>query len=315
MFHVMAGLHSQPAVASSAGLGREAGFLSRRLRCTLLGTAIFAVGLIHAELRALLPRRGPDRHGLQAVGQHYRFAAAEVAPPEQRSQRDRPGDGCRGDLGDPRAGDGQALQGLGDAGPVPRHLHRAGRVASDLDGWTIAKVSRLRRVSAPTPIFALVTRPSFIAAAIAGLVAYGTMNLIMAATPLQMKLCGFGVNDSTDVIRAHAICMFAPGFISGRLIDRYGPHRVILVGGVLNFLCIAIALSGSEFSTFIVALMALGVGWNFMFVGASALLTTAHSAAERVRAQATNDFIVFGMVAIDRASARARYAAAGWIAV
>jgi MFS family permease len=306
---------SIPAGMIFARLGRKAGFLAGAAM-TLIGTIMFAIGVIQADF--LIYSLGAIPTGLGfGVGQHYRFAAAEVAPPAQRSR---------------------AIALVMAAGVISAILgpemvkHSKEMAMPVLFLGTYIALATLPAISmvllaitalppspprqrSPTPILALIVRPNFITAAIAGLVAYGTMNLIMAATPLQMKLCGFGVDDSTDVIRAHAICMFAPGFISGRLIDRYGPHRVILIGGLLNFVCIAVALSGSEFSTFVVALMALGVGWNFMFVGASALLTTAHSAAERVRAQATNDFIVFGMVAITSFSSGAIHAASGWTAV
>ncbi len=306
---------SIPAGIIFARLGRKAGFLAGAAM-TLIGTIMFAIGLIQADFVMYCLGAIPTGLGF-GVGQHYRFAAAEVAPPAQRSR---------------------AIALVMAAGVIsailgPELVKHSKEMAMPVlflgtyialailpaVSMVLLAITALPpsppRQSAPTPIFAIIARPNFLTAAFAGLVAYGAMNLIMAATPLQMKFCGFGVNDSTDVIRAHAICMFAPGFISGRLIDRFGPHRVIIVGGLLNFLCIGIALTGSEFSTFIVALMALGVGWNFMFVGASALLTTAHSAAERVRAQATNDFIVFGMVSITSFSSGAIHAAAGWSVV
>jgi predicted MFS family arabinose efflux permease len=172
-----------------------------------------------------------------------------------------------------------------------------------------------RRDTSPTPLGQIMARPAFITAVIAGLVGYGTMNLIMTATPLQMMLCGYGVDDSTSVIRAHSIAMFAPGFVTGRLIGRFGPHRVICMGGLLCIACASMSLAGSAYMTFIVALSVLGFGWNFMFVGATALLATAHDAVERVRAQAANDFIVFGTVTATSFTSGALHNDAGWIAV
>jgi MFS family permease len=137
----------------------------------------------------------------------------------------------------------------------------------------------------------------------------------MASTPIQMMLCGFGVDDSTAVIRAHSIAMFAPGFITGPLIGRFGPHRVICAGGALCITCAALSLTGSAYLTFTVALCLLGTGWNFMFVGATALLATAHDAIERVRAQAANDFIVFGTVTATSFTSGALLNGAGWVAV
>jgi MFS family permease len=142
---------------------------------------------------------------------------------------------------------------------------------------------------------------------------YGAMNLVMSSTPLQMTICGFGVDSAAEVIRAHSIAMFLPGFVTGRLIQRFGAHRVILAGALLTSFCVAVDLGFDPFfSTFVVALMLLGVGWNFMFVGGTALLTTAHSAEERVRVQATNDFIVFGTVAATAFASGAIEATAGW---
>jgi MFS family permease len=141
------------------------------------------------------------------------------------------------------------------------------------------------------------------------------MNLIMTATPLQMMLCGFGVDASTGVIQAHSIAMFAPGFITGRLIGRFGVHRVICAGAALTMTCAALSLAGPVYMNFIVALSMLGVGWNLMFVGATALLATAHDAVERVRAQAANDFIVFGTVTATSFASGALENTAGWVAV
>ncbi len=307
---------SIPAGIVFARLGRKAGFLLGAA-ATLLGTIMFAIGLIQADFVMYCLGAIPTGLGF-GIGQHYRFAAAEVAPPAQRSR---------------------AIALVMAAGVIsailgPELVKHSKEMAMPVlflgtyimlailpaIGLVLLSITELPpsppRQTSPTPLLTIITRPNFMTAAFAGLVGYGTMNLIMAATPLQMKLCGFGVNDSTDVIRAHAICMFAPGFVTGRLIDRIGPHRVILLGGLLNFICIAIAVSGSnEFSTFIVALATLGVGWNFMFVGASALLSTAHNPAERVRAQAANDFIVFGTVAVTSFSSGAIHAAQGWAAV
>jgi hypothetical protein len=159
-------------------------------------------------------------------------------------------------------------------------------------------------------------RPDFIAAVVSSLAGYGTMNLVMASTPLQMMVCGFGVAASADVIRAHSIAMFAPGFVTGRLIQKFGVHQMILLGGALTLSCVAINIYEPPlFTTFLVALALLGVGWNFMFVGGTTLLTTAYALEERVRVQATHDFIVFGSVAITAVTSGAVQAMAGWKAL
>lgn len=167
----------------------------------------------------------------------------------------------------------------------------------------------------PVPIRQILARSDFIVAVIAGLVAYGSMNLVMATTPLEMMLCGFSVNDSTNVIRLHAIAMYAPGFITGRLIQRFGVHQIILAGGLLTMAAAATAISGLAYAFFVGALVMLGLGWNFMFVGATALLGQAHDQAERVRAQAMNEVIVFGTVTFTSLLSGMMQHLVGWTAL
>jgi MFS family permease len=168
------------------------------------------------------------------------------------------------------------------------------------------------RPKSPTPLFEIIRRPAFLTAAVTGAIAYGTMNLVMTSTPLEMMACGFAVAASATVIQAHAVAMFAPGFVTGRLIARYGARRIIAVGAVLNAGCVVVALMGSDFWHFMVALVLLGLGWNFMFTGATTLLSEAHSGPERVRAQAANDFIVFGTTAFTALASGAAHAGFGW---
>jgi MFS family permease len=170
-----------------------------------------------------------------------------------------------------------------------------------------------KRTGIPVPFRRIFARPDFIAAVVSSLVGYGSMNLIMASTPLQMLLCGFGVAASADVIRAHSIAMFAPGFVSGRLIQKFGVHQIIMIGGLLTLACVVVNVYEPPlFTTFLVALALLGIGWNFMFVGGTTLLTTAYAPEERVRVQATHDFIVFGSVAMTALTSGAVQATQGW---
>lgn len=149
------------------------------------------------------------------------------------------------------------------------------------------------------PFRDIITRPNFVAAVISSLVGYGTMNLLMASTPLEMMLCGFGVAASAEVIRAHSVAMYAPGFVTGRLIQTFGNHQIILVGAALTTGAVALnLLFPSLFWTFFIALAILGIGWNFMFVGGTTMLTTSYQSHERVKVQATHDFIVFANVAM-----------------
>jgi predicted MFS family arabinose efflux permease len=165
------------------------------------------------------------------------------------------------------------------------------------------------------PVSEIIARPAFIAAAAAGMVAFGSMNLLMTSTPLEMMLCGFTVGASATVIQVHALSMYGPGFFTGRLIQRFGARPIIVAGVVLNVVCIAIGVSGRSYGHFLVALGLLGLGWNFMFVGATTLLGTAHAPEERVRAQAANDLLVFGTVACTAFLSGAVHARAGWDAM
>ena len=141
------------------------------------------------------------------------------------------------------------------------------------------------------------------------------MNLVMTSTPVEMMLCGFGVGASATVIQAHAIAMYGPGFVTGRLIARFGTTRIATIGAVLSALCVLVGLGGQGFWHFTAALVLLGVGWNFMFVGATTMLSAAHDPAERVRAQAANDLIVFGTVACTAFLSGAVHAGGGWTAL
>jgi MFS family permease len=171
------------------------------------------------------------------------------------------------------------------------------------------------RAATPVPLGTIIARPTFLTAAIAGLVAYGSMNIVMAAVPLQMQFCGFSIAASVHVIQLHSIAMYAPGFFTGRVIQRLGHHACIMMGGVVTLLCAALSLASPTFPHFALALMLLGLGWNLMFTSASALLATGFAAGERVRAQLANDVIVFGTVAMTSLSSGALFAGGGWGAV
>jgi MFS family permease len=313
MAATMAG--SIPAGIVFARLGRKAGFLIGSM-AMLLGTGIFALGVVRGDFVLYCLGAIPTGLGF-GIGQHFRFAAAEVADPHARS----------------RAISLVMTGGLVSAVLGPALVNHTVNLFSPLlFVGTYAAMALLPIVTmgllavvrlpppppvafSPTPVLAIITRPTFLTAVIAGLVAYGSMNLIMTSTPLQMMLCGFAVTDSTGVIGLHSIAMFAPGFVTGRLIQRFGPHRVICAGGLLTISCAALSVAGATYMNFVVALMTLGVGWNLMFVGATALLATAHDAQERVRAQAANDFIVFGTVALTSFSSGALHSVGGWAAV
>jgi MFS family permease len=141
---------------------------------------------------------------------------------------------------------------------------------------------------------------------------YGVMNLLMAATPLAMQICGLPYSDTALVLEWHVIGMFAPGFFTGSLIQRFGILKVMGTGVVLNFICIAIALTGTDLHQFFIALFLLGVGWNFLFTGATSLAMTAYKPNERDKAQAAINFFVFGTMAFTSFGSGALITSQGW---
>ena len=165
------------------------------------------------------------------------------------------------------------------------------------------------------PLRVIVGQPMFLMAASAGMIAYGMMSLVMTATPLAMLGCGLSFEDAAFVIQWHALGMYAPSFVTGHLIDRFGAIKVMITGVGLLGSCAAIALSGIAVTQFWLALVLLGIGWNFLLIGSTALLTGTYSAAERAKTQAANDFLIFGMVALSSFSSGVMLDLFGWNAV
>jgi MFS family permease len=144
----------------------------------------------------------------------------------------------------------------------------------------------------------LITTPRIAVAVICAMVSYSLMNLVMTSTPLAMIGCGFDQGDAADVVTAHVLAMFAPSFFTGHLIARYGVERIMAIGLVILTGAGAVALQGVDLSNFFIALVLLGVGWNFGFIGATTMLTGAHEPHERGRMQGLNDLLVFGGVTL-----------------
>lgn len=162
------------------------------------------------------------------------------------------------------------------------------------------------------PLGEIARQPQFIVAALGAALSYGVMNLLMAATPLAMDVCGMPFSDAAFVLEWHVIGMFAPGFFTGTLISRFGLLRVMGVGVALNALCIAIALSGQNLHHFTVALFLLGVGWNFLFTGSTTLAMQAYRPEEKDKAQAAINFGVFATMAFTSFASGALVTTQGW---
>ena len=154
------------------------------------------------------------------------------------------------------------------------------------------------RARSGRPLKQIIRQPELIGAVFVGMIGYGMMSLLMTATPLAMVGHGYMVHDASFVIQWHLVAMFGPAFVTGTLINRYGVMKVLMTGTILLFVAIAAALAGETVRHFWTALFALGLGWNFTFIGASYLLTETYQPDERAKVQAFNDFLVFGFVAL-----------------
>jgi MFS family permease len=162
------------------------------------------------------------------------------------------------------------------------------------------------------PLMEIVKQPRFIAAVICGVISYGLMNFIMTSAPLAMKLCGHSVADSNLAIEFHVIAMYLPSFITGSLISRFGAGKVILAGMVLIVLAAIAGLAGQTVYHFWADMILVGLGWNFGFIGATALVTETHRPSERTKVQSFNDFLVFGTMVVGSFSSGRVLADFGW---
>ncbi|MBX6320594.1 MAG: MFS transporter [Rhodospirillaceae bacterium] len=176
-------------------------------------------------------------------------------------------------------------------------------------------LARAERRQSGRPLSRIVRQPAFVVAVGGAMVAYAVMTLVMTATPLAMLACGFDFAATAFVIQWHALGMFAPSFVTGHLINRIGVRGVMATGAALLLGCIAVDLSGVALSRFWAGLVLLGVGWNLLFLGATALLMQACAAAERAKVQAFNDLLVFATSAAASFASGAIHSRIGWPAV
>ena len=162
------------------------------------------------------------------------------------------------------------------------------------------------------PLSEIARQPKFIVALISAALGYGVMNLLMVATPLAMNFCGHPFKEGVFVLEWHVVGMFLPSFFTGDLIKRFGALQIIIAGTLLNFVAIGFALSGVTVTNFWFALVTLGIGWNFMFIGGTTLLTETYQAHEKTRVQGFNDMMVFATMAVSSSSAGVLVNVKGW---
>ncbi|MBV9860936.1 MAG: MFS transporter [Alphaproteobacteria bacterium] len=165
------------------------------------------------------------------------------------------------------------------------------------------------------PLRRIIAQPALIVAVLAGTAGYAVMSLLMTATPIAMIGCGYGFADAAFVIQWHVLGMYAPSFVTGHLISRFGLTQILLTGAALLLVCCGINLSGIAVLDFWSALTVLGIGWNFLFIGATTLLTQTYAPHEKAKVQAVNDFTIFGVTTIAAFLSGALLTGFGWNAI
>jgi hypothetical protein len=179
----------------------------------------------------------------------------------------------------------------------------------------IPSLSREERRDSGRPLPAILRQPTTAVALLAGMIGYGVMSFLMTATPLAMTHHHLEFSDWRSVIQWHVLGMFFPSFATGFVIRRIGVLNVLWIGAALLFVAVAADLSGLGFWNFWSGLFFLGVGWNFLYVGGSTLLTEGYQPAERAKVQGLNDFLIFGTVAASSFASGTLHSAFGWTAV
>lgn len=175
--------------------------------------------------------------------------------------------------------------------------------------------SAAERLPTDRSLFAMLSQPTFAIAMLGAGSAFSVMTFLMTATPLAVQHHGHDFADVADVIQIHVLGMFAPSFITGFLIRRFGVLNIMLAGVLLNVLCVITNFTGGALLSFWVALALLGIGWNFLYIGASTLLIEAYRPAETARAQGVNDFTVLAVVTAASLTSGYAHNTIGWIAM
>ncbi len=304
---------TMPASLWMARVGRRAGFMAGAL-INVGGCALAAFAILRHSFVAYCIATAII--GIyNAIGLQYRFAAAEVAAPADKAKAISlvlAGGIVGGFIGPQSARWAMDL--------FPAQFLGSYLVLALYAIVALAVQSRVH-VPAPTieeragggrPLAAIIRQPAFIVAALAGGLGYGLMNLLMTATPIAMSFCDHPFSAAALVIEWHVVGMYAPGFFTGSLIKRFGVLNVILAGVALVAGCVAVALNGTTVAHFVAALVLVGIGWNFMYTGGTALLTECYAPAEKARTQGANDFIVFSIMCVSSLASGAMVSSVGW---
>ncbi|MGE0097487.1 MAG: MFS transporter [Hydrogenophaga sp.] len=315
MGYVVGGALSTPMVArTQSALGRKASFQIGLL--VALASALLCAWAVMDRNFWMLVAATVIAGYYSANGQLYRFAAAELSAPAFREKAVSLV--LAGGLAGAVLGPNLATR-TKDWMSVPfAGAYLALAAVALLSMAVIAFMSfppvppRVAAADRGRPLGVIMRQPIFIVATAGAALGYGVMNLLMAATPLAMQVCGLPFEDAALVLEWHVIGMFAPGFVTGHLIKRFGVLTIMGVGVVLNGACIAIALSGVDLHQFLIALFLLGVGWNFLFTGSTTLSLQAYRPEEKDRAQAAINFCVFATMALTSFASGALVTTKGW---
>lgn len=305
-----------PAALFMQRHGRKAGFL---LGATLGGMAgALAAAAIWQENFFLFVLANMLVGCYQAFSQYYRFAAADAASADFKSRAISwvIAGGIFAAVAGPNL-----VRFTQDVGTVPFALTYLSMMVLSL-----VAIGLILRLALPAvhisagqgekrTLPVIMRQPVFLTALAVSSVGFSSMLLVMTATPLAMQMCGQPINAAATVIQWHVLGMFAPSFFTGNLIRRFGVLNIMGIGAILLAVHVAIALSGIEFLYFLSGLIFLGVGWNFMFVGGTTLLTEAYRPCERAKVQATHDFLMYISISIATFSSGSLLNAYGWRAV
>jgi MFS family permease len=293
-------LAATPLSAFMQAYGRRAGFFAGAL-AGALGAAIGALGLVQGSF--LLFCLGGLLTGVyMSANGFYRFAAADTASDSFRPKAISwvMAGGLLSAVVGP-----QLVKVTADEMVVPFLGSYLAVVALNLVGMFLFLALDIPKPVPPSPGAdggrtrgELLRTPVILVAMVCATVSYALMNLVMTSSPLAVVGCGFDKGNAADVVTAHVLAMYAPSFFTGHLIARFGAERIIALGLLILAGAGAVAIAGVELANFFVALVLLGIGWNFGFIGATTLLTAAQRPEERGRLQGLNDLIVFGGVTL-----------------
>jgi MFS family permease len=250
-----------------------------------------------------------------AFGQYYRFVATEVSPPDFRATAVSlvlAGGLVGGILGPTMSRITVDLVGPRYTGAYLALIAFVLVTMAILTRIRVPDLSAAEQAASGRPMSEIARQPKYVVAVLCSALSYGVMNFLMTSTPIAMGICGHPYGDAAFVISSHVVAMFAPSFFTGGLIKRFGTIPVMLAGAALNVVCISVALAGVAVANFWWALVLLGVGWNFLYIGATTLLTETYRPEERAKAQGVNEFAVFAMMAVSSFSSGMIVTNAGW---